>query len=89
MKKKIALLSFCVVGLLVVLTLLAFSANAPYNAATSSTTNLDRPAQVNSSAPMSELTLQTNVSDEADFASVKSSSSGHHCEGEATSSAGY
>jgi hypothetical protein len=85
MKKKIALLSFGVLGLLVVLTLLAFSANASHNTAAPV---LAQPAQVNTSAPPSDLTLKTNASDEADFAIMNSSGADASC-GHEASSAGY
>lgn len=89
MKRKIALVSLCVVGLLVVFTLLAFSANAPQSTAASTSNTIDRPVQVDIRATTSDITMTNDASDAMDFSTVKSQSTGHHCDGEAAESTGY
>lgn len=89
MKRKIALVSLCVVGLLVVFTVLAFSANAPHTTAASTSNTLERPAQVDIRATTSDITMTNDASDAMDFSTVKSQSTGHYCDGGAAESTGY
>ncbi len=82
MKGKIALLVFCVAGVLVVLGLLAFFYAPHITVAASSTTSLTSPAPVDDS-----MVTNTNVDDAAEPVLVPVQHIGHECDGDSAQNA--
>ncbi len=91
MKKRIALLALCVVGLLVVFTFLAVSAYASYITNASPAAVLDHPAPVNAGMTTDQSTLSSGAIDSGAPVEIPVHRIGSACDadGGTTSTSGY